>query len=139
MAKLAGLSPSGLEEAVALIDRRFSPAAILLYGSAAAGQLRRDSDIDIAILFGDRAPDRFELAAAQTDIEALVGRDVDLVVLDTASPILSMEVLRQHRVLMNRQPELLEDFVVKTLGAYFDLKRVRRPIEEALRRQVGRT
>ncbi len=125
---------SGLDDAVALIGRRFAPAAILLYGSAARGELRRDSDIDIGILFGSQPPDAFELASTRTDVEARVGRDVDLVVLDTASPILSMEVLREHRVLLNRAPEIMESFIVKTLGAYFDLKRVRRPIEEALRR-----
>ena len=57
---------------------------------------------------------------------------MDLVVLDTASPILRMEVLRRHRMLVQKDPERFEQFVVRTLAEYFDLKRVREPIERAL-------
>jgi len=133
------LSDSQLPEAIALIDRCLRPAAILLYGSAASGRLQRDSDIDIAVLIGGRPADPFDLAALRTDVEAVLGRNLDLVVLDTASPILAMEVLRQRRVMVNHRPQVLEDFVVKTLGAYFDLKQVRRPIEEAILRQTARS
>lgn len=128
------LSDAQLQDALTLIERRLQPAAILLYGSAASGQLRPDSDIDIGVLL-DGPADPFELAALRTDAEALLGRDVDLVVLDIASPILAMEVLRQHRVMVNHRPQLLENFIIKTLGAYFDLKRVRQPIEAALLRR----
>jgi len=126
-----------LEEVVTLIDRRLRPAAILLYGSAATGRLCPDSDVDIAVLLGRRSADPFELAALRTEVEARLGRDADLVVLETASPILAMEVLRQHRLLLNNQPQRLENFIVKTLGAYFDLKQVRRPIEEAILRTTS--
>lgn len=126
-----------LREATALIERRLRPAVILLFGSGATGRLRSDSDVDIAVLLGGEAPDPFELAALRVDLAALLGREVDVVVLDTASPILAMEVLRRHRVLLNRRPEQLQRYVVKALGAYFDLKRVRRPIEEALQRRAA--
>jgi len=53
-------------------------------------------------------------------------------VLNAASPILAMEVLRSHRVLSERDPEALETFTVRTLSAYFDLKHVRAPIERAI-------
>ena len=123
---------AALGHATSLIERRLHPAALLLFGSVASGSMRQDSDVDLAALLGGPCPDAFALRSLVTDLEALVGREVDLVVLDTASPVLAMEVLRQHRVLVNHTPELLENFIVKTLGAYFDLKRVRRPIEDAL-------
>jgi hypothetical protein len=43
-----------------------------------------------------------------------------------------MEVLRSHRVLAMRDAEAFETFTVRTLMAYFDLKRVREPIERAI-------
>lgn len=100
--------------------------------------MRKDSDVDLAALLGAPCPDAFALRSLGTDLEAVLGREVDLVILDTASPVLAMEVLRRHRVLVNHRPEFLENFVVKTLGAYFDLKRVRRPIEDALLRRSMR-
>lgn len=125
-----------IEQGVALIEQRLDPAAILLYGSLASGRLRPDSDVDIALLLGNGAVDLFELARLRTDVEAIIGRDVDLVVLDSVSPILAMEVVRCHQIARNRRPDLLHRFTVRTLGAYFDLKRVRQPIEEALQRPV---
>jgi predicted nucleotidyltransferase len=138
MEKVVGLDPGRLQQAVRAIDDRLSPAVVLLFGTAAAGTMRADSDVDLAVLLGRTTPDPFDLASLRTDLEALLGRGADVVVLDDASPILAMEVLRGHRVLVNRSPELMERFVVRTLGAYFDLKRTRRPIEEALRRSALR-
>jgi predicted nucleotidyltransferase len=139
MAQNISVDEVRLEQAVRAIDDRFEPAAILLYGTAATGKLRAGSDIDLAVLVGGSNPDPFETASLRTDLEALIGRAVDVVILDSASPILAMEVLRSHRLLLVRQADLLDRFVVKTLGAYFDLKRTRQPIEEALRRSAMNT
>lgn len=127
------IDPIILDQAVRLIDERLGPAAILLHGTAAMGKMRADSDVDLALLVGKACPDPFAIASLRIDLEAVIGRNVDLAVLDNVSPILGMQVLRHGRVLLNRSPVLLERFVVRTLGAYFDLKRARQPIEDALR------
>lgn len=122
-----------LRKAVDDLARRFRPAAILLYGSRATGQAREGSDVDLALLFaGEPVPSAFELAAARTDLEALLGRNVDLVVLDQASPILAMQILKKGIVLQQRNPQALPEFTMNALAAYFDLKQTRKPIEEAL-------
>lgn len=133
-----GLGADAIRATVDLIDRRVQPAAILLYGSAATGRTHASSDVDLALLVGGALPDAFALAALRVDLAALLGRDVDVVLLDTASPILAMEVLRHHRPLTNRRPALLDQFLAKTLSAYFDLKRVRRPIEAMLLQPLPR-
>ena len=133
MSVTAEIASSHLRKAVELLEQRFHPGAILLFGSYASGQPRPDSDVDIAMLFGERdRPDAFELARAKTDLEAIFGHDVDLVVLDDASPILAMQVLRNGRVIEEADPDLLPRFTMQTTSAYFDLKRTRHPIEEAL-------
>ena len=131
--KAAGaLSAEAQERAVTIIEERFHPAAILLYGSHAAGRARPGSDVDLGIVVGRDTLDAFAVASAKTDLEAIIDAPVDLAVLDGASPILRMETLRNHRVLRRRDPETFERFVVRTLGDYFDLKKVRAPIEKAL-------
>jgi predicted nucleotidyltransferase len=126
-----------LARAVPLLERRLHPAAIVLFGSQATGHARPDSDVDLGVLLGGAAPDPFSMAGLKTDLEDLVGRPVDLVVLDSASPILAMEVLRSHRMLAQRDPELFEAFTVRSVLAYLDLKRVRAPIERALLGKAG--
>jgi len=123
-----------LERAATLLEKRFQPRAVLLFGSRARGRQRAGSDHDLAILTGRPTPGALAVAAAKTDLEDLLRSDVDLVVLDDASPILAMEILRAHAVLRMRDPDAFEAFVVRSLGAYFDLKRVRAPIEAALLR-----
>jgi uncharacterized protein len=104
----------------------------LLFGSRARHQQRGRSDHDVAILVGRPLPDHLAVATAKSDLEDVLGTDLDLVVLDDASPILTMEILRTHVMLRNVDPEFFESFVVRALGAYFDLKQVRQPIEVAL-------
>ncbi len=123
---------AALASALTLLEERHHPLAVLLFGSYAGDQQTPGSDVDLGVLLGDPNPDALALAKTQTDLEQALGRDVDLVILDTASPILRMEALRRHRLLVNRDPERFEAFVVRTLGEYFDLKRVREPIERAL-------
>ncbi|MFI5395418.1 MAG: nucleotidyltransferase family protein [Candidatus Binatia bacterium] len=128
---------ASLSQATALLETRFEPAAILLFGSYAGGLVGPLSDIDLAILVGRRPPSAFEIAAARADLEAMLRRPVDLAILDEASPVLAMEVLRRHRVLAKRDAQALENFVVRVLTDYADLKIARRPIEEAVLRVAG--
>jgi predicted nucleotidyltransferase len=127
-----GIREQVLQSAAECLEARFRPAAILLYGSHAAGRDGSTSDVDLALVMGSTTIEPFALAAARTDLEEVLGRPVDLAVLDSASPILRMEVLRSGRILRKPDPERFETFVVRALGAYFDLKRVRAPIERAL-------
>jgi len=121
--------------AVAEIERRLRPAAVLLFGSAATARATRLSDVDFAILLARRAAEEIvEINAVVGDIEALVGRAVDLVVLDHASPVVAMQVLGSGRLLSCCDPEALERFTVRTLTDYADLKITRRTIEERLLR-----
>ena len=121
-----------LRVAAQAIEERLHPAAVLLYGSVASGRAGPTSDVDIAVLLGAPRPSLQILGELRAALEAVLGCAADLTILDAASPILAMQVLRNHRVLAERDPQALEDFVVRTLTDYFDLKHVRRPIEEAL-------
>ena len=126
------MGEESLQEAAALLENRFRPSAILLYGSRATGSAGPTSDVDLAILVGGASVDPFAVARTKTDLEEMLRSPVDLVVLDDASPILRMEVLRRSRILRRRDPERFETFVVRTIGEYFDLKKVREPIEKSL-------
>lgn len=126
------LDPLRLEAGCRKLLEALSPAAVLLFGSHAGGRPTADSDIDLAVLLGAPDPEPDRLAAIRIDLEHILGAPVDLVILDRASPILVMEILRCHRVLAAPDAEALESLIVRTLTDYADLKIVRRPIEEAL-------
>jgi predicted nucleotidyltransferase len=94
----------------------------ILFGSAAKGRLRPDSDIDIGIL---PSPDRVfgfdeELALA-IELDKMLGREVDLVRLDTASTLLRFEV-SQGRRLYEARVGAFADFVARALVEHEDLR-----------------
>jgi uncharacterized protein len=103
------LSAAGVEVAV-------------LFGSAAEGKLRADSDIDIGILPPLRRDIGFaEELALGADLERVLGREVDLVRLDTASTLLRFEASRGRRLFESR-PGAFADFVARALFEYEDLR-----------------
>jgi len=125
-------------EAARLLDARLGLDTLWLFGSAATGAARPDSDLDLAVLVRSR-PDLHDLLAARADLTALLGREVDLVDLEQASPILAMQVLRHGSVLYEAAPNHRVLFAAALVSRYEDLRRLRAPIEEAaLRRVRGR-
>jgi uncharacterized protein len=94
----------------------------ILFGSAAAGKLRHDSDVDIGILPSPGRPFDFnrelELAA---EVERALGREVDLVRLDHASSLLRFEA-SQGRCLLEARQGAFADFVARALFEHEDLR-----------------
>lgn len=125
-----------LERIVELLDDRFGLDSLLLFGSAARREMHRESDLDLAGLFR-RRPTALELLDAQTDVEAIVGRGVDLVDLATVSPILARQVLRDGRCLFGANAPALASFESMLPSRYADLKRVRAEAERALVERVA--
>jgi predicted nucleotidyltransferase len=105
------------------VSKTSEVACAYLFGSAARGELRRDSDIDVAVLFEkapalalDGPPSR--LAG---DLERLLGRSVDLIVLNSAPVDLIHRVLRDGRLLCEHNPSRRVAFEVDARNQYFDL------------------
>jgi predicted nucleotidyltransferase len=121
-----------LAAATRCIVEVLDPAAVILFGSRAADRAKRDSDHDLAVLVGGVPPTWETIGRLKLDLEDLLASDVDLVILDSASPIIAIQVLREGFLLACRDPETLERFTVTSLTDYADLRRTRAPIERRL-------
>jgi len=130
------IDSDALQQAADLLDQRFGLDTLWLFGSEAEGKERQGSDVDLAALFR-RQPKGLELLDARTELEEILHRDVDLVDLDHASPILGMQVLRRGRLLMDRNPRRRSSFSGRTLSMYEDLKIMRRKGEQVLLERIG--
>jgi predicted nucleotidyltransferase len=124
-------SADELVRTTALLEGRFPLSALWLFGSEARGHARRDSDVDLAVLF-PRPILADQLLAARLDLEALLGRSVDLVDLRRASPILGRQVVRDGRLLLDRDPVDRHVFAMLLPSRYSDLKIARGAVEKAL-------
>jgi len=103
---------------------------VFLFGSIARGFGADESDVDIAIMF-ERVPDLFELNDLRDQLSRCAGKEVDLITLNTASPIIKMQVLR-YGLLIKKGERDYNEFFVSTVREYSDLKYVRKEIEANL-------
>ena len=110
-------------------------AAVYVFGSVASGTDRSDSDVDVAVLFDVAPPHRlnsprFELAG---ELERVLRRAVDLVVLNDAPPDLGIRVLHTGRLVLDANRSARIAFEVRTRNEAFDLE----PILAAYRAPRG--
>jgi predicted nucleotidyltransferase len=89
----------------------------VLFGSAASGRPRPDSDIDIGVSL---RPDAGRPAALDVELERAAGRSVDLVWLDDAPPLLRFEIARSGIVLVERAPYAWVDFRARAMIDWWD-------------------
>ena len=83
---------SELNEAIQILKEEFNPIVIYLFGSAARNELRKDSDIDIAILT-DNDIDPYECFMKAQELADVFKRDVDLINLNTSSTVFKAQVV----------------------------------------------
>lgn len=115
------------------LERRLAPllaalpaevAAVYLFGSFARDEARHDSDVDLAFWRReDSAPKLGEQPyALAAKLELELGREVDLVELNHATPDLAHEVLRDGVLLLDRDPALRVRREVHARAHYFDMQ-----------------
>ena len=106
-------------------DRRSAGVvAVYLFGSVARGDSHPASDVDLAVLLGEDPPrtlDGLGLDLAD-ELQAELGLPVQVVVLNTAPCDLTHRVLRDGRLLVDRDRSSRIRFEVRSRNEYFDLK-----------------
>ncbi len=106
---------------------------VFIFGSAINDRLTKESDIDIAVLF-KRMPDFKEILHLKDDLSELIKRETDIVILNNSSPVIRMQVLKNGVMVINKNSAVYNDFFVRTVKEYDDLKRVRKEAEENILR-----
>jgi len=102
--------------------------AVYLFGSVARGEAGLESDVDVGILFAEDPP--ATLGAPQFAIEAALerrlGSPVQVVALNRAPADLVHRVLRDGRLVLDRNRVARIRFEVRSRNEYFDLAPIRR-------------
>ena len=122
------LDPAAIETRLRdLLTARAEPegiAAAYLFGSVARGTARPDSDVDVGILYSESPP--LSLAGLGLDLEEEMERALDLpvqvVVLNRADVDLAIRVLRDGKLLVDRDRSKRVGFEVRVRFEFWDLE-----------------
>lgn len=110
---------------VAFLDAQPDIVAAYLFGSQAKGQTAPRSDVDVAILLtpiSDPLIAGERQLALMDELERFADREVDVVILNVAPPILQHQVLKHGRLLYERSLAARVEFEVRAGQIYADLK-----------------
>ncbi len=102
-----------------------------LFGSFASNCARPSSDVDIGILF-EIVPDIYVINGINEELSLILQREADLVVLNHASPILKMQILKNGTLFYAIDKKYFHQFFADTVNEYDDLKRIRKNCEDSI-------
>jgi len=118
-----------------VLESRADVRLAYVFGSAARGEARVSSDVDLAVLF-EPLPEARDLDRLAADLQTGAGRRVDLVVLNTAPPLLAREILKTGRCLACRSEAERVGFEARAMARYMDTAHLRRVQDRYLRERA---
>ena len=89
----------------------------IVFGSAVRGKLRKDSDIDVAIYVKNEL-EPLKYLELMSKLSDLVKREVHLVILNSASPLLRHQVMKEREILFIKDFDTYAKFREKTMTDY---------------------
>lgn len=112
---------------------------VYIFGSYAKGNNNEKSDIDIAVLLNnDYNPmDKLELIGELTSV--LRREDIDLVILNSANPVLRHQVIKYGKLIYMESEDVKVDFEVKVLKEYMDMEPFRKVQMAGIKHWVEKT
>jgi uncharacterized protein len=112
-----------IEAIEAVLQKTEGLVAAWVFGSMARGDASASSDLDLAVLMSDPSDDAAEetLRGLAADLErhSPCGR-VDIVVLGAQGPVFRHRVLREGKLVLDRDPPARHAFEARTIVEYLD-------------------
>lgn len=99
---------------------------VFLHGALAKDRMKALSDVDVAVLFKDGKYSYENISKIILKLEDIFKReDIDLGVLNHASPLFGMQVLKNGILLYARSPRALKNFRLQAIQRYLSTAHLR--------------
>ena len=108
-----------------------------LFGSHAKKLNTPVSDIDIAVLLSETPKNLFEYYLYLVNkLSGIVGDDLDLIILNTASPMLKHQIIKYGKIIYTRNEKERIMFESRAESEYLDFSRALKRYDECLIKQI---
>lgn len=121
-----------------LLEKEQEVLFCYLFGSFVQGDAIPKSDVDVAVYLSSKhRSDLFDtrLSLIEKFTRAL-GRDADIIILNTASPFLRYTILREGLLVFEHDSRARMEFELKAMNEYFDYKPILELYRDRLRASV---
>ena len=108
-----------------------------LFGSHAKKTHTSKSDIDIAVLLSETPKKILEYYLNLVNkLSEILGNNVDLIILNTSSPLLKHQVIKHGKIIYSRNEEARITFEARAQSEYLDFSRALARYDECLMKQI---
>lgn len=108
-----------------------------LFGSHAKGNQTAESDIDIAVLLSATPKKTLEYHLhLMNELSKVLGNEVDLIILNTAPPMLKHQTIKHGKVIYCRDEKARIKFEARAQSEYLDFSRALARYDECLMKKV---
>ncbi len=122
------------QEVIHILKEQFNCDAIILFGSYARGDQRKDSDVDIAIKSNENITKK-QLFEMTEKLEQILKKDVDLIDLNTISDSFRYEILMNGKVLYCKDSFQFDLYKLDIFREYLELNESRKAIIENVKKE----
>lgn len=102
--------------------------AIYLFGSYLTSDQRKDSDVDIAVLFPHEKAKLLEnisMSDCRDALENALKRTVDLINLRMVNTVFQNEIIQQGRIIYQQNERIVDEFEMQVMSSYQKLNEER--------------
>lgn len=97
--------------------------AVYLFGSHARNDANSFSDIDLAILFADNTPGKFDLRLQFADaLRTILRKEIDICDIERSELLFAYRIISEGNLIYTSNEDRRILFEVKLMNKYFDLK-----------------
>lgn len=115
-----------------ILLEKTSAFIIILFGSAADGRVRSDSDIDLAFLSGKNLSG-YEVFCIAQELADELGKNVDLIDMSKASTVFKAIILGTGKIIYSSDVNRKHEFQIKTFKDYALLNEERKVVLDKIR------
>ena len=111
---------------------------IYLFGSTVSSSNKKSKDIDIALLIKNKFKENIDSLSIMTDLSSILNKDVDIIIMNDASPLLSHEIRKKGKIIFESDQSYRKKFNIIKRKQYEGYQYLHSKYIQGLKKRYGK-